>query len=152
MLFSHTQGRIVLIAIFISWLIASFLLVLSPLLMKTLGKNGLIAIERVMGMILILLAIQRFMEGITLFTLWKRVVWVRQLDSFQSFQDRKSMLRCKIPSLANYQQFQVEIPVDQIYIIHTSTNQGVVLPVRLFVSIALYRPNDFISRILANPI
>jgi len=43
-------------------------LISSPFLMKTLGKNGLMAIERLMGMILILLAIQRFLEGIGIFT------------------------------------------------------------------------------------
>ncbi len=67
MLFSHMQGGIVLWAILIGWILASAVLVSSRVLMRTLGRNGLMAIERLMGMILILLAIQRFMEGITLF-------------------------------------------------------------------------------------
>jgi multiple antibiotic resistance protein len=67
MLFAHSQGGIVLGAIIIAWLLASLVLVSSPFLMRYLGRNGLLAIEKLMGMILILLAIQRFMEGITLF-------------------------------------------------------------------------------------
>ncbi len=67
MLFSHMQGGVVLWAILIGWILASAVLVSSPFLMRSLGRNGLIAIERLTGMILILLAIQRFMEGISLF-------------------------------------------------------------------------------------
>ena len=67
MLFSHKFGPQVLIPILIAWFLASMVLVMSRHLMKTLGRNGLMAIERLMGMILILLAIQRFLEGINLF-------------------------------------------------------------------------------------
>jgi len=68
MLYSHLLGASVLIPILVAWLAASTVLISSPFLMKTLGKNGLMAIERLMGMILILLAIQRFLEGIGIFT------------------------------------------------------------------------------------
>jgi len=67
MFYSHLIGTSVIIPIFIAWFLASMVLVMSPLLMKTLGRNGLMAIERLMGMVLILLAIQRFLEGIHLF-------------------------------------------------------------------------------------
>jgi len=67
MLYSHLMGSSVLVPILVAWFAASMVLILSPVLMKTLGKNGLMAIERLMGMILILLAIQRFLEGIHLF-------------------------------------------------------------------------------------
>lgn len=67
MLFSHTIGAFVLVPLIISWLLASTILTFSHLLMNSLGRNGLLAIERIMGMVLILLAIQRFLEGIQLF-------------------------------------------------------------------------------------
>jgi multiple antibiotic resistance protein len=37
---------------------------LGPQLHRLLGKNGLIACERLMAMVLVMLAIQRFMEGV----------------------------------------------------------------------------------------
>lgn len=67
MLYSHLLGAVVMVPILIAWFAASMVLVMSPFLIKTLGRNGLMAIERLMGMILILLAIQRFLEGIHLF-------------------------------------------------------------------------------------
>lgn len=69
MLFSHLDdlNAILLPAILISWFLASGVLLLSPYLQKFLGTNGLLAVERLMGMVLVMLAIQRFMEGIHLF-------------------------------------------------------------------------------------
>ncbi|NGX57505.1 MAG: hypothetical protein K940chlam3_00397 [Chlamydiae bacterium] len=67
LLFSHKFGPLVVIPILIAWFLASMVLIFSRYLMKALGRNGLIAIERLMGMILILLAIQRFLEGINYF-------------------------------------------------------------------------------------
>ncbi len=64
MLFSHQFGVMTFLAILIAWTIASLVLVSSKFLLRTLGKNGLMAIEKVMGMILILLSIQRFLEGV----------------------------------------------------------------------------------------
>lgn len=66
MLFSGREGSIVLPAIILAWLIASILLYYSSFLSRTLGRNGLLALEQVMGMILVLLSIQRFMEGVKL--------------------------------------------------------------------------------------
>ncbi len=51
-------------AIVTAWFAASIVLLLGPQLSRILGKNGLVAAERLMAMILIMLAIQRFMEGI----------------------------------------------------------------------------------------
>lgn len=56
-----------LAAIFIAWLAAAFVLYFASSLKKILGANGLMACERLMGMVLILLAIQRFAEGVQLF-------------------------------------------------------------------------------------
>lgn len=51
-------------SIFIAWAAAVAVLLLAEPLEKLLGKNGLVACERLMGMILVLLSIQRFLEGI----------------------------------------------------------------------------------------
>jgi multiple antibiotic resistance protein len=39
----------------------------SPLLLKALGNRGLIASERLMGMILVIIAVQMFFDGVRLF-------------------------------------------------------------------------------------
>lgn len=69
MLYAHMEPSqpIMLTAIFIAWLCASLILLASPFLQRYLGNNGLMACERLMGMVLVLLAIQRFMEGIIQF-------------------------------------------------------------------------------------
>lgn len=56
-----------LLAILISWFAASAVLFFAVPLRNFLGKNGLVAFERVMGMILVLLAIQRIGQGIQAF-------------------------------------------------------------------------------------
>lgn len=69
MLYSHLYDKALsgVIALCIAWAIASVILMASHAIQRLLGNNGLIACERLMGMILIMLAIQRFMEGIHLF-------------------------------------------------------------------------------------
>lgn len=52
------------IALIIAWAVASTLLLSSSSLSRFLGKRGLIAIERLMGMILITISIQMFLSGI----------------------------------------------------------------------------------------
>ncbi|MCB1149172.1 MAG: antibiotic transporter, partial [Chlamydiia bacterium] len=68
MLFAHQEGPVVLIAIVVAWALALGVLAPSKYLLKALGKNGLMAIERLMGMVLILLSIQRLLEGVRLYT------------------------------------------------------------------------------------
>ena len=65
MLFSKitTLGEM-LIGITIAWISSLIVLYLAPFLQKYLRNSGLMACERLMGMILVMLAIQRFMEGI----------------------------------------------------------------------------------------
>ncbi len=53
-------------AIFIAWLLSTIILFFSGPIKSLLGANGLSACERLMGMVLILLAIQRFLEGVML--------------------------------------------------------------------------------------
>lgn len=69
MLYAHEEpSRLIMYgAIFAAWIAASLVLLSSRFLQRVLGNNGLIASERLMGMILILLAIQRFTDGIQLF-------------------------------------------------------------------------------------
>lgn len=66
MLFTHEEPSqtIMVSAIIAAWFLASVVLLLGPQLSRLLGKNGLVAAERLMAMILIMLAIQRFMEGV----------------------------------------------------------------------------------------
>jgi multiple antibiotic resistance protein len=68
MLFSHMEAcrPMMVTAIFLSWMAAMAVLVLAPQLKRLLGANGLNACERLTGMVLVMIAIQRFMEGIRL--------------------------------------------------------------------------------------
>lgn len=54
-------------AIFIAWLAALGVLLSAKRLEKALGTSGLLACERLMGMVLVMLAIQRFLEGVKQF-------------------------------------------------------------------------------------
>ena len=53
-----------LLAVFLAWFISSFILFFASKLRRYLGQKGLIAIERLMGMVLITLAVQMLMTGI----------------------------------------------------------------------------------------
>ena len=66
MLLAHIETSItnMLLAIFIAWLLALIVLLFAKPLQKLLGNNGLMACERLTGMILVMLAIQRAMEGV----------------------------------------------------------------------------------------
>jgi len=68
MLFAHIEPDLstMLYAIFAAWIASCLVLLNSNNLQKWLGTNGLIAAERLMGMVLVLLAIQRFLEGVQL--------------------------------------------------------------------------------------
>lgn len=68
MLFTVDQSlTFLLTGIFIAWALALIVLLFSKEIQSLLKENGLVAVERLMGMILILLAIQRVAEGILLF-------------------------------------------------------------------------------------
>lgn len=66
MLLSHLESSqpAMLIAILIAWAAAMIVLLFARQLQRTLGQNGLMAGERLMGMLLVMLAVQRCMEGI----------------------------------------------------------------------------------------
>ena len=50
-----------------AWLAAAVLLMSAPLLLKALGNRGLIAVERLMGMILVIISVQMFFDGVQTF-------------------------------------------------------------------------------------
>jgi multiple antibiotic resistance protein len=54
-------------ALVLAWAASFAILAASPWLMKVLGDRGVRALERLMGMLLILLAIQMFLNGLTEF-------------------------------------------------------------------------------------
>lgn len=55
------------LAVFIASLASLLLLLCSNILMKLLGKKGLYAMERLMGMMLTTIAVQMFLDGLKLF-------------------------------------------------------------------------------------
>lgn len=56
-----------MLAIFFAWAATVIVFFAAPVLQKTLGVSGLTACERLMGMVLALLGVQRLLEGIQLF-------------------------------------------------------------------------------------
>jgi multiple antibiotic resistance protein len=54
-------------AVSIAWLLTAIILYAATGLERLLGKRGLIAMERLMGMVLIALAVQMLLEGVTAF-------------------------------------------------------------------------------------
>lgn len=54
-----------LLAVFIAWSISAIILYMSSFLQRLLGDRGLTAIERLMGMILILVAMEMLLRGIS---------------------------------------------------------------------------------------
>ena len=55
------------LALVLAWIAATAILACSPWLMKALGDRGVRALERLMGMLLVLLAVQMFLDGVTQF-------------------------------------------------------------------------------------
>lgn len=67
MLLSHKyQNHIstILISLLVAWGLTSIILLLSGLFLKILGDKGINVLERLMGLILIMLATQMFLDGI----------------------------------------------------------------------------------------
>lgn len=56
-----------LVALLLAWLVSSVILLLSTNLARFLGKRGLVAMERLMGMVLTAVAVQMFMDGLATF-------------------------------------------------------------------------------------
>lgn len=69
MLFAHLEPYqgVMIGAILIAWFLSGIILFFSNSIKRILGENGLIALERLIGMVLVLIATQRFLEGLLLF-------------------------------------------------------------------------------------
>lgn len=52
------------IAAFLAWFASALILLCSPFFMRILGKKGTRALERLMGMLLVMISVQMFMDGI----------------------------------------------------------------------------------------
>ncbi len=71
MLYSHLEGAgaVMLLAILIAWFLSVLILFFSHPIYSVLGRNGLMACERLIGMVLVLIAVQGFLAGVLDF--WK---------------------------------------------------------------------------------
>lgn len=68
MIYAKQIGSLVMVsAILIAWLASLLILLGSPLLKKVLGWRGITALERLMGLVLTLIAIQMFLSGVSAF-------------------------------------------------------------------------------------
>jgi multiple antibiotic resistance protein len=69
-LYSRQQPdtHIPITAIVLAWAISTVILLSSAFLNKILGKRGILATERLMGLILTMMSVQMFLEGISQFT------------------------------------------------------------------------------------
>lgn len=66
MLYAHMEQSqpVMLLSILCAWVAALLVLFAAKPLYKMMGDNGLMACEKLMGMVLVLLAIQRFLDGV----------------------------------------------------------------------------------------
>ena len=56
------------VAVTAAWLASSVILLLSPAVLRLMGTKGTRALERLMGLLLILVAVQMFLDGVTTYT------------------------------------------------------------------------------------
>lgn len=56
------------LAVTAAWLASSVILLLSPAVLRLMGTKGTRALERLMGLLLILVAVQMFLDGVTTYT------------------------------------------------------------------------------------
>ena len=61
------QMRGLLLAVTIAWALSAVILLSSTALYRVLRQRGLIAMERLMGMVLVMVAVQMFMNGVSQF-------------------------------------------------------------------------------------
>ena len=54
-------------ALAIAWIVTAAILMFSPALSRMLGRRGLVACERLMGMVLTVIAVQMFLDGVRMF-------------------------------------------------------------------------------------
>jgi len=56
-----------LIAVLGAWVVTSLIMLSSTKLHKLLGVRGLIAVEKLMGMVLVAISVQMLLDGITIY-------------------------------------------------------------------------------------
>jgi multiple antibiotic resistance protein len=62
---NHPENQFgLLYALLIAWVASSLILFIAPVLYRVLRKKGLTALERLMGMLLLILSVQMFIDGI----------------------------------------------------------------------------------------
>jgi len=69
MLYAHLEPlqSVMILAILMAWLLSALIFFFARPIKRLLGVNGLMASERLIGMVLVLVAVQRFLEGMLLF-------------------------------------------------------------------------------------
>lgn len=68
MLYSHEQPNYIMLpAILLAWGASLGILILSPIISHMLGKKGILACEKLMGLIMVLIAVQMFLGGVKSF-------------------------------------------------------------------------------------
>jgi multiple antibiotic resistance protein len=70
MLYSHLESiptLTALMAIFCAWVVTTLILVASAGIKKIIGMRGILALERLMGLLLTLIAVQMFLQGLKSF-------------------------------------------------------------------------------------
>jgi multiple antibiotic resistance protein len=73
MIYAKQEGSCIMVAsILIAWLASLIILLSSSFLKKVLGWRGIIAMERLMGLVLILIAVQMFLSGVSAFMIRHR--------------------------------------------------------------------------------
>jgi multiple antibiotic resistance protein len=60
------SGLVILLSTCTAWLVSTLILLSAPFLARLLRRRGLMAVERLMGMLLVVLAVQMFMDGLHL--------------------------------------------------------------------------------------
>jgi len=57
----------VMLAVVASWLVVAAIVICSPFFMRVLGRKGMRAVERLMGMLLVMISVQMMLDGVASF-------------------------------------------------------------------------------------
>ncbi len=63
---SNLPSFYILVAIFIAWIISAIILLNSTYMFRILGEKGLVVLERLMGMIIVIMSMQMILDGLAL--------------------------------------------------------------------------------------
>jgi len=66
MIYSNQESHLTMVgSIIAAWIVTFLILISAPYLKKVLGPRGIVACERLMGLLLTLVAVQMFLEGVS---------------------------------------------------------------------------------------